>query len=118
MRIPIQYALTYPNRIVSPVKQLSLTDYGTLTFEKPDYETFGCINICREAIKKGGLYPAAANSANEAANLAFRQGKIRFLQIEELVGDAVANAFSKEDYTLADVNETDKWARNYVLERI
>ena len=118
MRIPIQYALTYPNRIVSPVKQLSLTDYGTLTFEKPDYETFGCINICREAIKKGGLYPAAANSANEAANLAFRQGKIRFLQIEELVGNAVANAFSKDDYNLADVNETDRWARNYVLERI
>lgn len=118
MRIPIQYALTYPNRIVSPVKQLSLTDYGTLTFEKPDYETFGCINICREAIRKGGLYPAAANSANEAANLAFRQGKIKFLQIEELVGGAVANAFSKNDYTLADVNETDKWARNYVLERI
>ncbi len=118
MRIPIQYALTYPNRIVSPVKQLSLTDYGTLTFEEPDYETFGCINICREAIRKGGLYPAAANSANEAANLAFRQGKIKFLQIEELVGNAVANAFSKEDYTLADVNETDKWARNYVFERI
>ena len=118
MRIPIQYALTYPNRIVSPVKQLSLTDYGTLTFEEPVYETFGCINICREAIRKGGLYPAAANSANEAANLAFRQGKIKFLQIEELVGNAVANAFSKEDYTLADVNETDKWARNYVLERI
>lgn len=118
MRIPIQYALTYPNRIVSPVKQLSLTDYGTLTFEEPDYETFGCINICREAIRKGGLYPAAANSANEAANLAFRQGKIKFLQIEELVGNAVANAFSKDDYTLADVNETDKWARNYVLERI
>ncbi len=118
MRIPIQYALTYPNRIVSPVKQLSLTDYGTLTFEKPDYETFGCINICREAIGKGGLFPAAANSANEAANLAFRQGKIKFLQIEELVGEAVANAFSKDDYTLADVNETDKWARNYVLSRI
>lgn len=118
MRIPIQYALTYPNRIMSPVKQLSLTDYGTLTFEKPDYETFGCINICREAIQKGGLFPAAANSANEAANLAFRQGKIKFLQIEELVGSAVENAFSKEDYALDDVNETDRWARDYVLSRI
>ncbi len=118
MRVPIQYALTYPGRIPSPVKQLSLTDYGTLTFEKPDYETFGCINICREAIKKGGLFPAAANSANEAANLAFRQGKIKFLQIEQLVGEAVANVRSKNDYTLADVNEIDKWARNYVISRI
>ncbi len=118
MRIPIQYALTYPNRIVSPVKQLSLTDYGTLTFEKPDYETFGCINICREAIKKGGLYPAVANSANEQANLAFRQGKIKFLDIERLVSQAVCDAQNKEDYTLDDINEIDRWARNYVNSRI
>lgn len=118
MRIPIQYALTYPNRIPSPVKQLSLTDYGTLTFEKPDYETFGCINICREAIEKGGLYPAAANSANEAANLAFRQGKIKFLDIERLVRSAYENAPSKDDYTLADVNEIDAWAREYVAANI
>lgn len=118
MRIPIQYALTYPNRIPSPVKQLSLTDYGTLTFEKPDYETFGCINICREAIEKGGLYPAAANSANEAANLAFRQGKIKFLDIERLVRSAYENAPSKDNYTLADVNEIDAWAREYVAANI
>ncbi len=118
MRIPIQYALTYPNRIVSPVKQLSLTDYATLTFEKPDYETFGCINICRDAIKKGGLYPAAANSANEQANSAFRQGKIKFLDIENLVGEAVSNAQNKSDYTLEDVNEIDRWARKFVLDRI
>ena len=118
MRIPIQYALTYPNRIPSPVKQLSLTDYGTLTFEKPDYDTFGCINICRNAIEKGGLYPAAANSANEAANLAFRQGKIKFLDIERLVRGAAESAPSKDDYTLEDVNEIDAWAREYVAENI
>lgn len=118
MRIPIQYALTYPNRIPSPVKQLSLTDYGTLTFEKPDYETFGCINICRNAIEKGGLYPAAANSANEAANLAFRQGKIKFLDIERLVGKAAEAAPSKDDYTLDDVNEIESWAREYVADNI
>ena len=114
MRIPIQYALTYPERIPSPVKQLSLTDYGTLTFEKPDYETFGCINSCKKAIAEGGLLPAAANSANEAANLAFRNGKIKFLDIERLVADAVAHAENKKDYTLDDVNAMDEWARNYV----
>ncbi len=118
MRIPIQYALTYPNRIPSPVKQLSLTDYGTLTFEKPDYDTFGCINICRNAIEKGGLYPAAANSANEAANLAFRQGKIKFLDIERLVRGAAEAAPSKGGYTLDDVNEIDTWAREYVVDNI
>ncbi len=118
MRIPIQYALTYPNRIPSPVKQLSLTDYGTLTFEKPDYETFGCINICREAIKNGGLFPTVANSANEQANAAFRQGKIKFLEIEELVAAAVENAPVKPDYTLDDIKNVDLWARNYVTNRI
>ena len=118
MRIPIQYALTYPDRIPSPVKQLSLTDYGTLTFEKPDYETFGCINICRNAINKGGLFSACANSANEAANLAFRQGKIKFLDIDRLVGEAVEKAFSKDDYTLEDVLETEKYAEEFVLSRI
>ena len=118
MRIPIQYALTYPNRIPSPVSELSLTDYGTLTFDKPDYETFGLINICRKAINDGGLYPACANSANEEANLAFRQGRINFLQIEELVAQAVADAPKVEDYKLDDVLEMYDRARGYVKEKI
>ncbi|MGN0548016.1 MAG: 1-deoxy-D-xylulose-5-phosphate reductoisomerase [Acutalibacteraceae bacterium] len=118
MRIPIQYALTYPNRIPSPVSELSLTDYGTLTFDKPDYETFGLINVCRRAINDGGLYPACANAANEEANLAFRQGKIKFLQIEELVAQAVADAPKVEDYKLGDVLEMYDRARGYVKEKI
>lgn len=118
MRIPIQYALTYPNRIPSPVSELSLTDYGTLTFDKPDYDTFGLINICRKAINDGGLYPACANAANEEANLAFRQGKIKFLQIEELVARAVADAPKVEDYKLGDVLEMYDRARGYVKEKI
>ncbi|MDD7613889.1 MAG: 1-deoxy-D-xylulose-5-phosphate reductoisomerase [Clostridiaceae bacterium] len=118
MRIPIQYALTYPNRIPSPVSELSLTDYGTLTFDKLDYETFGLINICRKAINDGGLYPACANAANEEANLAFRQGRINFLQIEELVAQAVADAPKVEDYKLDDVLEMYDRARGYVKEKI
>lgn len=118
MRIPIQYALTYPNRIPSPVSELSLTDYGTLTFDKPDYETFGLINICRKAINDGGLYPACANAANEEANLAFRQGRINFLQIEELVAQAVADAPKVEDYKLDNVLEMYDRARGYVKEKI
>ncbi len=118
MRIPIQYALTYPNRIPSPVKELSLTDYGTLTFDKPDYETFGLINICRKAINDGGLFPACANAANEEANLAFRQGKIKFLQIEELVAETVENARHFDTYKLGDVLDMYGWARGYVKEKI
>ncbi len=118
MRIPIQYALTYPNRIPSPVRQLSLTEYGTLTFDKPDYETFGLISVCRQAINDGGLYPACANAANEEANLAFRNGKIRFLQIEELVRSAVEASRKYTDYALDDVLSMYDWARGYVKSKI
>lgn len=118
MRIPIQYALTYPNRIPSPVKQLSLTDYGTLTFDKPDYETFGLIDVCRRAIDDGGLCPACANAANEEANLAFRNGKIKFLQIEELVRAAVEASQKFDKYTLDDVLNMYGWAREFVGKNI
>lgn len=117
MRIPIQYALTYPERFESPVKKLSLSDYRTLTFHEPDYETFGCLNICRSAIEKGGLYPCIANGANEKANELFRQGKIGFLDIATLVGEAVESLSSKENYTLSDVLEADRKAREFVEER-
>lgn len=114
MRIPIQYALTYPERFVSPVKELSLAEYGNLTFYKPDYDTFECINICRDAISRGGLYPAAANAANEEANYQFRHGKIKFLQIPELVRLGTQKAPDKKDYTLDDVLETDSLVRLYI----
>lgn len=118
MRIPIQYALMYPVRTESPVKELSLSDVGTLTFAKPDYDTFECINICRGAIEKGGLYPAAANSANEEANRLFREGKIKFLDIAKLVGEASEKVGRAGDYTFADVLATDKAAREFVLNHI
>ncbi len=114
MRIPIQYALTYPGRIPSPVKRLSLSDYKSLTFSKPDYETFRCINLCRSAIEKGGLFPAIANGANEKANELFRNGRVGFLQIADLVESAISNGVSKDNYTLSDVLEADKAAREFV----
>ena len=89
MRIPIQYALTYPDRYESPVKPLSLWEVGTLTFDKPDYETFKCLTACKEALKIGGTAPAIANGANEAANGLFRNGKLKFLQIGELVSESI-----------------------------
>ncbi len=107
MRIPIQFALTFPDRFESPVRQLDLTEFGNLTFEKPDYEIFACINLCRNAFEKGGLYPAAVNAANEKANELFRQGKIRFLDIAKAVENALATAPVFDDYSLADVFEID-----------
>ncbi len=114
MRIPIQYALTYPERHLSPVKKLNLWDFQNLTFFKPDYETFSCLNICRDAIRKGGLYPCAANGANERANALFREGKIGFLQIAELVEKATEKTVNKTVYTLDDVLEADRYARELV----
>lgn len=115
MRIPIQYALTYPERFESPVGELDLTELAKLTFYKPDYETFRCINICRNAINKGGLYPAAVNSANEQANLLFRQGKIGFLEIAEKVEKVCECVPHLDEYTFDDIMETDKLAREIVM---
>ncbi len=118
MRIPIQYALTYPERLESPVKALSLADYGKLTFFEPDYDTFRCINVCKEAIELGGLHPAAANGANEESVKLFLDGKIKFNEIAYLNYEAMKNAPEKKDFTLQDVLDTDKAARNYVLETV
>ncbi len=118
MRIPIQYALTYPQRFESPVKQLRLEDWQTLTFDRPDYDTFECINICRNAIELGGLCTAAVNSANEMANELFREGKIGFLDIARLVSEALENCKRVDEYSLEDVIETDSWAREFVRKSI
>lgn len=115
MKIPIQYALTYPKRIESLAGELDLTKLGTLTFYKPDYETFRCMDICRDAITRGGLYPAMANSANEQANLMFRRGEIGFLDIAELVERVMNDAPKVDTYTVDDVYEVDKLARELVI---
>ncbi len=117
MRIPIQYALTYPERFESPVKKLNLWDYPNLTFFKPDYDTFRCINLCREAITKGGLYPCIANGANEMANEMFREGKIGFLEIADLVSYAMENAPKVSGSTLEEILEADRNAREIVRSR-
>ena len=114
MRLPIQFAITYPDRFPSPEKQLDLWEVGNLSFYKPDYDTFPCMDICRNAIKKGGLYPAAVNCANEEANLLFRQGKISFTDIPELIARASEYTENKELYTLEDVYNTDLLMRETV----
>lgn len=118
MAIPIQYAITYPKRLPCDVQSLSLTDFGTLTFEKPDYETFGCLNIAFEAIKIGGIAPCVINSANEQAVELFLDEKIKFLDIERLVYKALENHKNISDYNLEDVLEYDKWAREFVLSHV
>ena len=116
MRLPIQFAITYPDRFPSPERQLDLWEIGNLSFYKPDYDTFPCMDICRDAITKGGLYPAAVNCANEEANLLFRQGKIAFLDIPKLISEASEYVDKKSEYTLEDVYDADALMREKVRE--
>ena len=118
MRIPIQYALTYPQRLPSPVQELSLVDYGKLTFYAPDYDTFRCINVCKDAITAGGLRPAAANGANEESVRLFLNGKIKFTDIAVLNRAAMEACPQVADYTLDDVLQADRAARDYVIEAV
>ena len=89
MRLPIQYALTYPDRKISPIKKLNFWEIKNLTFEKPDIETFKGLKFAYEAGKIGGSMPCVFNAANEVAVAAFLSGKIKFLQIYDVIENAM-----------------------------
>ena len=114
MRIPIQYALTWPNRAPSPVPELDFTTLKQITFDVADEDTFRCLAACKKAIGKGGLGPCAANGANEEAVALFLQDKIGFLDIGRLVEGVVDSDSFGGSYTLSDVYECDRMAREYV----
>ena len=114
MRIPIQYALTWPDRLPSPVPELDFAALKSLSFDVADEETFRCLAACKKAIRKGGLAPCAANGANEEAVRLFLQDKIGFLDIGRLVEGVVDSQSFGGDYTLQDVYDCDAMARAYV----
>lgn len=114
MKVPIQYALTYPKRIKNSFPKLDFFERNTLTFEKPDMKVFRCLALAFEAIKTGGTMPAVLNAANEAAVAKFIDGRIGFTDIPLLIEKAM-NAYTvKYDYTLDDVLEADAYARDFV----
>ena len=113
MAVPIQYALTYPLRMPSPAGELDLCALGKLTFYPPDREAFPCLELCREALRRGGLVPAAANGANEQAVALFLEGKIGFLDIPRLV-EAAMDRQDPGVVTLEAVLEADREARAFV----
>ena len=118
MRIPIQYALTWPQRVPSPVEELDFTKLKEITFDVADEETFRCLAACKKAISKGGLGPCAANGANEEAVRLFLEDKIGFLDIGRLVEGVVDADSYGGSYTLEDVYECDRMARQYVLSHL
>lgn len=117
MRVPIQYALTFPERLDSPVNALSLTDYGSLSFFKPDFEAFDCIKTALKAAAIGGTAPAIVSGADEEAVALFLSEKINFLQIGEFVSGALSNIKPGPLNEPSDVYEAVQEAREYVAER-
>lgn len=118
MRIPIQFALTAPNRFPCPAKKLSLTEVGSLTFEKPDEKVFGCLSAAKKAIEMGGNAPCIVNCANEAAVSLFLEEKIGFLQIGEMVNSALSDVEYIHNPALSDILNTRAAAEEYVFSAV
>ena len=113
MRVPIQYALTYPQRVKNPFPRVDFTKRNNLTFDKPDMETFKCLSLAYRALKTGGTLPAVLNGANEVAVARFLKGDIGFLDIPELIEQTMDAYTVKYDYTLEDLLDADAWAKDY-----
>jgi 1-deoxy-D-xylulose-5-phosphate reductoisomerase len=117
MRVPISYALSYPDRAATPLAPLDLTSL-TLTFEEPDAETFPMLALAREAGEKGGTFPCTYNAANEVAVAAFLDGRLSFLDIPAVVGDALAQADGAPARDIDDLVEVDARARSFAEEQL
>ncbi len=114
MKVPIQYALTYPKRVKNNFPKLNFFEHNSLTFEKPDLKVFKCLALAFDAIKTGGTLPAVLNGANEIAVDKFLKGQVGFTDIPMLIEKAMSAYTVKYDYTLEDVLEADSFAREYV----
>ena len=112
METPIQYAFTYPDRIESHLPRLDFSNYPNLTFEKPDCETFRCLDLAYRAIERGGNMPCVLNAANEVAVSRFINGEIGFLDIADYVERAMQEAHYIANPSLDDLLLTDKTIRN------
>lgn len=118
MRVPIQYALTYPKREKSPFPRIDFAKRSTLTFEKPDMDTFRCLSLAYRALQTGGTLPTVLNGANEVAVARFLAGELTFLQIPELI-ERVMDAYTvKQEYDLEDLLEADAWAKAYAAKAV
>ena len=114
MRLPIQYALSFPRRLSLSGERLDLAALGRLTFERPDFDKFDCLRIAYEAIAAGGNLPCVVNAANEVANAAFRRGAVGFLDIPRLIRRAMADATRCLRASLSDYLASDAEVRRLV----
>ncbi len=116
MHLPIQYALTHPERRTTPLETLDLVELGNLSFASPDRENFPCLDLCYQAGQAGGVVPAALNAANEVAVAAFLSGKIGFLDIACINRRMVEACDPLPADSLGTVFEVDRWARTMANE--
>jgi 1-deoxy-D-xylulose-5-phosphate reductoisomerase len=114
MKLPIQYALSFPNRIKNNFPRFSFVDYPNLSFEKPDMDNFRNLALAYDALRKGGNMPCILNAANELAVQAFLQGKIGFLEMSDWVEQSMNNVFFIEKPSLEDYLKSDEEARLYL----
>lgn len=114
MRLPIQYALNYPERKASVIKGLDLFEISSLTFEKPDMETFRCLKLAYDAGKTGGTLPAILNAANEAAVELFLNKKIKFLDISRIIEECMLKFSYKQDFEIEEIVLLDKTVKEYI----
>ena len=114
MKLPIQYAITYPKRLPMKDNELDFTRYSNLTFEEPDMDTFYALKLAYDAARVGGSLPTVFNSADEAAVELFREKKISYLDITRLIAEAMDRIKNIENPSVEEIFETDKQARQVV----
>lgn len=118
MRLPIQYALLYPERHPCPIQRLDLTKVGTITFEPPDENRFPCLKLAKLAAQIGGTVPTAMNAADEIAVNAFLQRQIGFMDIPTIIEAVMERHRPTQQPDLNTVWEVDEWARNFASELV
>ena len=118
MKLPIQYALTYPKHYHAYWENLDLTEIGELTFEKPDFEKFPCIQLAYDALEEGGTFPIVLNVANDEVVSAFLHDHIPFIQIPQLIAEALNQHEFIENPDLDTISEISKWTTDYIHEQI
>lgn len=111
MRVPIQYALSYPNRLLSPAKSLDLAEIATLNFRPMDFDRFPCLRMAYESGRTGGTAPTVFNAANEQAVAKFLRGDIPFLRIETIIEECLQRHSVLSNPQIGDILEADRWAR-------
>ena len=114
MRLPLQYAMTYPERVPGPARRLNWKELDALHFEQPDHETFPALQLGHEAARRGGTCGAVLNAANEAAVARFLAGDLAFLDITRACREVLANHHYSPRPTLTELSQLDRWARQEV----